>query len=380
MRSLAEIGDRLATQLRERGEPQAEAEADAAIAVLGAAMASYLTSVCADPAHPRFMPGPGYYQHIGTPNPDTVYRTATIDGAGTYRLSGDRGTAPNVTLMPFGPPTASGVQTFPPFDFAELTIEPDGRFDVVLSPKRPPHHEGDWWQLDRATRTVMLRSVSNDWGRQRDPAVAIVRLDTPPRRPRPSAERLAARLETLPALVERSLTYGLRHVDDLHADGTVNTLRLVDYSATGGLAAQWYHEGIFVLDEDEALLIEVEVGAACEFSLALTDRLFGTLDWTNAQTSLNQRQAAVDRDGVLRAVVAPKDPGVQNWLDTTGYSTGVIQCRWIGLPSPPNPSVQVVASSQIPLFLPDRTPTLRPEQRRAALLVRNGGAQLRSLW
>ena len=81
------------------------------------------------------MPGPGYYQHIGTPNPDTVYRTATIDGAGTYRLSGDRGTAPNVTLMPFGPPTASGVQTFPPFDFAELTIEPDGRFDVVLSPR-----------------------------------------------------------------------------------------------------------------------------------------------------------------------------------------------------------------------------------------------------
>jgi hypothetical protein len=54
---------------------------------------------------------------------------------------------------------------------------------------------------------------------------------------------------------------------------------------------------------------------------AVTDRLFGTLDWTNAQNSLNRRQAAVDRDDVLRAVVAPKDPGVQNWLDTTGYST-----------------------------------------------------------
>ena len=82
--------------------------AELTVAMLGGLMASYLARVCSDPLHPAFLPGAGYHQRMGMPNPDTVYLTAAIDGGGIYRLTGDRGTAPEVSLMPMGGPTAAG--------------------------------------------------------------------------------------------------------------------------------------------------------------------------------------------------------------------------------------------------------------------------------
>ena len=362
MSSLAETGDRLAAELRERGE--SDGQVDASVAVLGAMMFAYLNFLCADPDHPRFVPGAGYHQRVGTPSPDIVYRSSPIDGAGTYRLTGERGTVPQATLMPFGPPTASGVQTFPPFDLDTLTVGEDGRVDVILSAEKPADHRGDWWPLDPATRSLMLRSVSSDWGQHREPVLALVRLDAVPRRTRPSAAEVTERLDAFAAMVDRTLSYGLRRVDDLRAKGVVNDLTLVDYSTQGGLAAQWYHEGVFDLGEGDALLIEAEVPADCDsFSLSLTDPLFCTVDWVHAQSSLNHRQAVVDDDGVLRVVVAGSDPGVDNWLDTTGYHAGVVQCRWMGSTHPPATTVGVVPMTDVLARLPGPTATVAAESR-----------------
>ncbi len=375
---IAEAGDRLAAQLRDRGEVGAEVEAS--VTVLGVLMFGYLNHVWAEPEHPRFLPGAGFYTHVGTPSPDTIYRSAAIDGSGVYRLSGDRGTVADVSVMPFGAPNPQGLQTFPPFEFADLDVGPDGRFEVTLSVERPAGHVGNWWQLDAQMRSLMLRSVSAEWGRHREPTVAIVRLDTSPRRTRPPADVLARKFEGLALMVERSASYGLAKVDRLVADGVVNAVTLIDYSANGGLAGQYYHEGVFDLGDDEALLVEVALSPGCEFSIALTDRVFCTIDWTHAQASLNHTQATVDGDGVLRFVVAHHDPGVANWLDTTGYRRGVHQCRWLRCDGPPAPTVRVVSRSEVVEHLPAGTARVTPTERAEALRARNASAQLRSLW
>ncbi len=378
LHQIADAADRLAAELRDRRGHAGEG--DAARALLGALMYAYLTHVWADVDHPRFMPGAGYYTQIGTPNPDTYYRTATIDGAGTYRLTGDRGTAPEVSLMPFGGPTATGIRTFPPYDLDDLVIDDKGRFDVVLSAERPTGHQGDWWAMDPDVRSLMLRSVSADWGENREPLVAIVRIDASPRRPRAAPEEMTERLGSLAALVDRSVSYGLAKVDRLRADGVVNQLVGIDYSGSGGIAGQGYFEGVFDLARDEMLLIEVRLPPAARFSFSLTDPLFCTIDWTHAQSSLNHRQASVDADGVLRVVVSCSDPGVPNWLDTTGYETGVIQCRFMGCEPLPNPTVGLVPLDAIRDRLPDSTPSVAPAERDRALLARAAAAQLRSLW
>ncbi len=378
LRQLADTGDRLAAELQARGVSDAEAEVS--LTFLGALMYSLLNHVAADPDHPRFMPAAGFHTRIGTPNPDTIYRSAAVDGTGVYRVTGDRGAAVDVSLMPFGAPTPDGLATFPALELDELTVDADGRFEVVLSTERPAEHDGDWWSLDPGVRSLMLRSVSSDWAAAREPLVAIVRLDVSARRLRPSADSVLRRTSTLPVMVERSVRRGLQKVDELLADVGANRLALVDYSANGGVAGQWYHEGAFDLEHDQALLLEAELAPGCEFSLSLTDRLFCTIDWANATSSLNHRQATLSDDGRLRVVVASADPGVANWLDTTGWRTGVVQCRWMQARAAPEVATRVVPLAEVWDHLPATTAAMTPDRRAADLRARAESAQRRSLW
>src|SRR5690606_14178227 len=174
------------------------------------------------------------------------------------------------------------------------------------------------------------------------PRLAIERVDAPSRH-RPPAESVTARLRSLARIVEGTIGYGIAHVDELRAEGYVNRLKPIDYGASGGMPLQWYHEGLFDLAGDEALVVEARLPEGCDyFSWSLTDPMLVTLDWTHAQTSLNRSQAAVDGDGVLRVVVSGSDPGVRNWMDTTGYRRGVLQCRSIGSVEAPAVETSVV--------------------------------------
>jgi hypothetical protein len=53
-----------------------------------------------------------------------------------------------------------------------------------------------------------------------------------------------------------------------------------------------------------------------------------SMDFVNHQTSLTGDQARVDPDGMLRFVVSERDPGLANWLETTGHPRGYLQIRW----------------------------------------------------
>jgi len=379
MQQLATAGDRITGLMHERGEPAGNV--DAFVALLGATMDAYLNQISAESDFPTFVPCCGYFQHTGSPNPDTVYRRAAIDGSGTYRITGERGTARQVTIMAFAAPSAAGMANWPPFDVSDIATGRAGRFDVVLSSERPPGHTGDWWPLDPGMASLWLRTVSDDWGNDREPRIAIMRLDGPPRRERPAREGIAAKLQVLGAIVEHTIAYGVRHTDELVDEGVVNDVKLIDYGANGGMPLQWYHEGVFDLADGEALLLEATLPPACDyFSFSLTDRMFVTLDWVHAQTSLNRNQATIDDDGVLRVVIAADDPGIRNWMDTTGYRRGVVQCRWMGSELPPAVSVRTVPLVSVSEHLPPQTAQVTAEARARALYERSTGAQLRSLW
>jgi hypothetical protein len=378
MGSLAELGataERLRSLVDDAGSGRA---GDLAMKMFGATMGAYLQHLSADPLHPAFLPSAGYYSMYGSPNPDTIYRTAAIDDGGTYLISGYRGSAADVSVMPFGGPTAQGLQTFAPFDLGPPTTGPERMFEATLS-QRQPSSGGAWWRLEPGTRSLMLRSVSDDWG-VHEPRVAITRLDVDPRRMRPAAEQIEQRLRYFAMVVEAMVMSGVNRVNQLRADGVVNRLIEVDYSANGGLARQWYHEGCFALKGDQVLLVETHLPPGCgAFSLSLTDAFFSTIDWANAQSSLNQRQAVIDRDGLLRVVVATEDPGVHNWLDTTGHDFGVMQFRWMGGDQAPEVSVKALSAAALEDALPTGVARMTAQERRKALRERHIGAQLRSL-
>jgi hypothetical protein len=355
-------------------------QADLAMKMFGTMMGAYLSHLSAGPNHPVFLPGAGYYTMYGSPNPDTVYRSALIDDIGQYLITGRRGSVPDVTIMPFGAPTPTGLETFTPFDLDHLVQDTDGTFAVVLSRERPETAR-NWWRLESGVRSLMLRSVSNDWAAHTDPDLAIVRLDIDPRRERIDGDVLRQRVNSFAYVVQAMIKSGISRVAQLRSEGVVNRVVTVDYSGGGGLEDQWYQEGCFELAEDEALVIEAHLLAECRgFSLSLTDAFFSTLDWANAQSSLNDRQAAVDPDRVIRIVVSSSDPGVQNWLDTMGHQLGVLQFRWSGGHEAPRIVVKKTASGSVRGALPTSTAYVNANERAAVIRDRQIGAQLRSLW
>ena len=98
-----------------------------------------------------------------------------------------------------------------------------------------------------------------------------------------------------------------------------------------------------------------------------------SLDYAYRHTSLNGFQAHLDPDGRFRAVVAHRDPGVANWLDTCGHARGPMLFRWIVADHAPEPTCTVVPFAEVHQHLPEGTRTVSPAERQAIIATRRDG-------
>jgi hypothetical protein len=120
------------------------------------------------------------------------------------------------------------------------------------------------------------------------------------------------------------------------------------------------------------LLIEVADPEAQYWGLQLVPSLWSNLDFANRLTSSNPYFAQRDADGVYRLVVSGKDPGLYNWLDTTGLQRGVVIVRMAGAKNAVAPRAKIVKQAELGSVLPGaRTCTL--EERRAQIAERREG-------
>ena len=95
------------------------------------------------------------------------------------------------------------------------------------------------------------------------------------------------------------------------------------------------------------------------------------LDYATRVTSRNHRQVAADDDGLVRVVLAGRDPGTANWLDTEGRPEVLTTVRWFRPPehaarSPPRSCRSPTSTSR----LPDGHPRVDADARRAEIAAR----------
>jgi hypothetical protein len=129
-----------------------------------------------------------------------------------------------------------------------------------------------------------------------------------------------------------------------------------------------YAMGIFEIEPDEALIIELsELPKSAYWSFQLGDAWSRSLDFRNYQTDVNMTHAAIDQDGAFRAVVAHRDPGVKNWLDTRNRREGTIVFRNYRSASAPVPKVRKIKFSELAQALPPQTARVTPAERAATL-------------
>lgn len=109
-----------------------------------------------------------------------------------------------------------------------------------------------------------------------------------------------------------------------------------------------YSMAPFRLARDEALVVEGRF-PKCRFAnVVLFNNSMQTLDYAHRRVSLNRTTTRVEADGSFRMVIAHRDPGIPNWLDTEGRETGHVFWRFF-LPEGPieTPRGRVVRLSEL---------------------------------
>jgi hypothetical protein len=124
-----------------------------------------------------------------------------------------------------------------------------------------------------------------------------------------------------------------------------------DESGGGGRGTpdQTYALGPYELGQEQALVMDVTFPPCAYASAALWNRFSQTVDRRFHRSTINQTEAVVSGSGVARIVVAHRDPGVANWLDSGGRSRGSVFWRFLLAERPPPPiACQVVRIQDVP--------------------------------
>ena len=264
-------------------------------------------------------------------NPDNHYLGAKLDGRYDYRIWGTRGDAKWISFNLF---SAGGFGSGGPgvgetLHEEHMHIEPDGTFELIISQRERP---GNWLRSEADTRSLAIRQTFLDKPNQQLAELHIERLDDDGSPPAPlSAEHLY-----------HSLLYAGFYVKGVADIGAGWATRQAQWPNVFTDEAELpetdkfkdpqitWHQAYFDLADDEALVIEA-VPPECEYwMVALHNHWMETLDYTHHQITLNSHSSVLEADGSVRWVVAHRDPGVPNWLDTAGHQRGTVGVRWVG--------------------------------------------------
>jgi hypothetical protein len=295
--------------------------------------------------------------------PDCIYAGAPLRGGDTYHLWGNRGTARYVGLQ-----SMAGMASSANVLLDELDLGPGGEVDLILSEDA---HEGNWLPIADNATTLVVRHFFYDWETEVASSLSIERIGRtgeragrPPDDPRAVAAR---QLVALGDFVVANLEFFLQFS---RPDAPNTFLPPLDGTAMGAAAENRPVIGSWQLDGDEALILEVAPPEGLYWSFSLGNPWWETIDYARHQSSLNGHQSAIDDDGLVRAVVAHHDPGVANWLDTAGHSTGPVILRCVRTDSAPVPSARVVKFSDVDGALPSSTRRVTPAERSATIATR----------
>ena len=119
-------------------------------------------------------------------------------------------------------------------------------------------------------------------------------------------------------------------------------------TSAGGDPDIAYYHSYWALGPEEALVIDVRPPECEYWNFQLNNHWMESLDYRYYTVHLNNHTARYERDGSVRIVVAHRDPGLPNWLTTTGHTCGTMCLRWVKAREFPEPRTTVVRMADLP--------------------------------
>lgn len=334
---LREIGDTHFTM--ERGVIEEVTAAEGYRSILHLLSAGAEHHLEGDPLRPMFVRIVSPQRKVLGDNPDAVYHWTRVDGRRSYRIRGALDGAVYTSFTVHGADPAGGPMERVISDVSDrnFQIAADGTYEIIASPDR---REGNWLRLEPDATSIITRHYfERPHSVAADPDVRI-RLRIDPLEPAgpaaPWTDRAMADRLTALARFVRGSTLGMPKPSEAPPLSFVSRVPNVLpkpalFGAAGadtlGAVDIHYAMAPFLLQPDQALVMTGRL-PACRFAnVMLWNMHMQTLEYRSHRTSLNRAQMQLDGDGRFRIVIASRDPGVPNWLDTEGRMLGTIFWR-----------------------------------------------------
>ena len=311
---------------------------------------------------------------FGATNTDNNYYRAILDPAGIYRITGDvAGVKELLFSVQDGEFVFGKTEVLAELSLEELVID-DGTLDLFLG---GPERAQNWLPLAPDAEYLNVREFVGDWEHDALASLYMERIDDvgPPVNLTPAAH--AAALDRVATWVEASVGVWKEFVAGMRTFLPTNGLQ-APLKPVGGAQNMLHGAGQWDLEPHQALIVEFERPEVTYWSIQnyVLDWMV-PLDFANRVTSLNDGQLREDDDGTFRVVLSHADPGVQNWLDTSGLRNGLFTYRYVRPKNEPAPVTTVVEAAHVRTHLPESTPAFSAGERRDQISSRRRGVARR---
>lgn len=330
--------------------------------------------VFADPDFPVFRTQYPESAHTGLVNPDNLYESTPIRPGVEYLIRGTRGTTADLVFQVYeaNPGVEGSLRGISTLSASDLKIESDGSFEIHVGPRE---REGNWLATDEKAGLLLVRWSHSDWANERAGRAEVIRIGAEGEpSPNHDASRVARSIRKAGEAIPDAGSFWLDFVGRIRFFLGENTVGATRQTGDQGLEGQVSAMGRFVLEEDEALVLSVPKTSARYQGVQLGNEWFDALEWANRQTSLSAGQAHRASDGRYYYVISAQDPGVPNWLDTTGLRRGLFFLRFQGLsqaiPKEDLPKAELVNVKDLRRLLPADTPVVDAAMRQGQLAAR----------
>ena len=310
-----------------------------------------------DPERPAFRRIVSPSRKLLGDQPDAIYFEAAIRGDRRYRIRGNTAKAiyTSFTIEAGGVEGGYPERTDGAINDTEMTVADDGSYEILLG---PDVSGPSTLKLPADARTVTtrsyfetLRSVAAD--PLKVVPIAIGPVADPGPAPTPDDASIARSIRRVIAYLRGvTVDQALRGPENQPSWVSLVPNQFNPPARPSGMAFaapdNAYASAPYVLRPDQALVLEGRF-PRCRFaSVMLWNRFLQSYDYSSRQISLNRAQTKLQPDGRYRIVIAGRDPGVPNWIDTEGRPSGLVYWRFL-LPEGEieTPRARVVSLSEL---------------------------------
>jgi hypothetical protein len=260
-----------------------------------------------------------------------------------------------------------------------LVTEPDGSYTITVDGE-PANGRPNHLQTKPGAYQIWVRDAVVDWSTDSPNAIRISLLDAPTRAPLSDAELAAKAVQA----AADGIYYNYYVCRLVTAQAPNQVVPPASTGPFGGVSTQFTGRGNIVLADDEAMVLRATSAGAIFRDAVLCDHFMMSISFWDRQTTLNSGQMEADADGLFTYVIAHQDPGVHNWLDTTGLNRLMFGHRWQSFPGgrpseTPTLSGHVVKFRDLDAALPATVRRIDAEGRRNQIARRTEGFARRFL-